>query len=382
MNITTDSLQEAWHRLDAPGSYEWWYFDAEDESEGISVVFIWFAGFAFSPYYLSHYEEWKARRRDDQPYPLDYGGFSFQFYQDGRETINFIKEGGREFFASEDGGIGVRFEGNRFVYDPQRDEYRLSIDFSFPARDRSVQASFSFRPLHRFDYHLDTDLHDSVDFRHQWVLSVPKAEVLGLLDIKSLTSDKRQVLQFKGRGYHDHNLGTVPMYESIDRWYWGRTFSKRYDLIYYVVFLRGCSAKPQAVLMLLDHETGRQSMFDAVRVSESRFTRGLFAPVHGKTLRLEAEGISVEVQHQKALDAGPFYLRYTSLLSMMIGEEAQEEVKGISEFLNPAPLKSRLMQFFTASRVWRAGKRSAMYVLYNFFKHRFERFNRINRKKF
>jgi carotenoid 1,2-hydratase len=54
MNITTDPLQEAWHRLDAPGSYEWWYFDAEDEERGISVVFIWFAGFAFSPYYLSH----------------------------------------------------------------------------------------------------------------------------------------------------------------------------------------------------------------------------------------------------------------------------------------------------------------------------------------
>ena len=374
MNITTDPRQEAWHRLDAPGSYEWWYFDAEDEAEGISVVFIWFAGFAFSPYYLSHFEDWKARRRDDQPNPVDYAGFSFQLYENGKESINFIKEGNRERFAAEDGGIGVRFEGNRFVYDPLRDEYRLTIDFSFPARDRSVHASFSFRPRHRFDYHLDTAVHDGVDFRHQWVLSVPKAEVLGVLDIKSISSGKRQVINFRGHGYHDHNLGIVPMYESIDRWYWGRVFSERYDLIYYVVFLRSRVSKPQAVMMIRDHENGNPSVLDAVSVSESRFTRGLFAPVHAKSLRLEAAGVSVEVRHDESLDAGPFYLRYGSKFSMTMGDERLEEVRGISEFLNPAPLNSKLMQFFTASRVWREGKRSAMYFLYNFFKHQFDRF--------
>jgi carotenoid 1,2-hydratase len=371
MNITTDPLQEAWHRLDAPGSYEWWYFDAEGEAQGISVVFIWFAGFAFSPYYLSHYEEWKAQRRADPPNPVDYAGFSFQLYENGKESINFIKEGPRELFASEDGGIGVRFEGNRFVYDPLQDEYRLSIDFTFPARDRSVHASFSFRPQHRFDYSLDTAANDGVDFRHQWVLSVPKAEVLGVLDLKSLSSAKRKVLQFRGRGYHDHNLGTVPMYESIDRWYWGRTFSQRYDLIYYVVFLRGRASRPQAVMLLRDHESGEQSVSAAVSVSEKRFTRGLFAPVHAQSLRLEAPGVSVEVRHGESLDAGPFYLRYGSGFSMTIGDDQLDEVRGISEFLNPAPLNSRVMQFFTASRVWREGKRSAMYFLYNFFKRQF-----------
>lgn len=379
MNITTDSLQEAWHRLDAPGSYEWWYFDAEDESQAISVVFIWFAGFAFSPYYLGHYEDWKAGRRSDQPNPVDYAGFSFQLYEHGKETINFIKEGARELFASEDGGIGVRFEESRFVYDPLRDEYRLSIDFQFPARDRSVHASFSFRPLHRFDYRLDTSLHDGVDFHHHWVLSVPKAEVLGVLDTRALSSDERQVLHFRGRGYHDHNLGMVPMYESIDRWYWGRAFSERYDLIYYVVFLRGRASAPQAVMMLRDHESGEQSVLDEVRVSENSFRRGLFAPVHGRSLRLEGGSVSVDIQHREVLDTGPFYLRYGSRFSMTIGAEQLDEVRGISEFLNPEALKSGVMRFFTASRVLRDGETSVMYTLYNFFKHQIDWFTK---KKF
>ncbi|HHE32530.1 MAG TPA: carotenoid 1,2-hydratase [Chlorobaculum parvum] len=379
MNITTDSLQEAWHRLDAPGSYEWWYFDAEDEEQGISVVFIWFAGFAFSPYYFAHYDDWKVGRRIDPPNPVDYAGFSFQLYEHGKESINFIKEGGRELFASEDGGIGVRFEGNRFVYDPLQDEYRLSIDFSFPARDRSVQASFSFRPLYRFDYHLDTDLHDGVDFRHQWVLSAPKAEVLGVLDIRSISSDKLKVVNFRGSGYHDHNIGTIPMYESIDRWYWGRAFSERYDLIYYIVFLRGRASAPQAVMMLRDHESGEQSVLDEVRVSENSFRRGLFAPVHGRSLRLEGGSFSVEIQHREMLDIGPFYLRYGSRFSMTIGDEQLDEVRGISEFLNPEALKSGVMRFFTASRVLRDGETSVMYTLYNFFKHQIDWFTK---KKF
>ncbi|NTU53724.1 MAG: carotenoid 1,2-hydratase, partial [Chlorobiaceae bacterium] len=221
-----------------------------------------------------------------------------------------------------------------------------------------------------------------VDFRHQWVLSVPKAEVFGVLDIVALASNERQVLHFRGRGYHDHNLGIIPMYESIDRWYWGRAFSDRYDLIYYVVFLRGRASRPQAVMMLRDHATGSQSVFETVNVSESHFKRGLFAPVHARTLRLDAGRVCVEIRHQTALDTGPFYLRYTSTLSMTIGEERLEEVKGISEFLNPAALNSRVMQFFTASRVWRVGQHSAMYFLYNFFKHRFDMFYRINRKIF
>jgi carotenoid 1,2-hydratase len=147
------------------------------------------------------------------------------------------------------------------------------------------------------------------------------------------------------------------------------------------VFLHGRSTKPQAIMMVRDHENGRQTVFDAVSVSEKRFTRGLFAPVHAKTLRLEEGAVSVEVRHDDSLDAGPFYLRYGSRVSMTTGGKRLEEVRGISEFLNPAPLNSKLMQFFTASRVWRDGKWSAMYFLYNFFKQRFAWFDRINRKK-
>jgi carotenoid 1,2-hydratase len=375
MNITTDSVQEVWHKLDDPGSYEWWYFDAEDEAQGISIVFIWFAGFPFSPYYINHYEAWKSSARQDRPHPGNYAGFSFQLYENGQEVVNFIKEGRDGLFDSVFPEIGARFEENSFFYDSSKDEYNLTVDFFFPARRKRVRGSFSFRPLHRFDFRLDNDGLAVSGHRLQWLLSVPKADVKGEILIDGLSGARRDI-RFQGSGYHDHNLGTTPMYESIDRWYWGRAFSGRYDLVYYVIFLRGSSSVPLAVMLLNDNESGLQTVLEDVRISEEHFTRGLFAPSHGKTLCLREGGVSVEVRHQDVLDAGPFYLRYASRLSIDVDGYRKDEVRGISEFLNPVALQSRSMRFFTSSRIWREGESSVMYTGYNFFKHQIDWLNR------
>jgi carotenoid 1,2-hydratase len=379
MNITTDSAQEVWHRLDDPGSYEWWYFDAEDELQGISVVFIWFAGFAFSPFYMRHYEEWRSRTRQDSPSPDQYSGFSFQMYENGREVVNFIREGGDGQFGHEPSGIGARFEKNSFVYDRSTDEYRLTVDFSFPARQKHVRGSFTFRPRHRYDYRRDNDCLSGREHRHQWLLSVPKADVDGELIIDSHSSGDRKGLDFSGTGYHDHNFGTMPIHEYFDRWYWGRVFAGRFDLVYYIVFFRDHGCQPMAVMMLNDNETGRQQVIEDARFQEDRFSRGVFAPAHGRRLRLESGQVGIEVTHRQVLDAGPFYLRFSSRFSLRVDGERVAGAAGISEFLEPSALQSPLMRFFTASRVWREGESSAMYRYYNFFKHQFDW---LNRKKF
>jgi carotenoid 1,2-hydratase len=376
MNITTDSVQEVWHKLDDPGSYEWWYFDAEDETRGISIVCIWFAGFPFSPYYINHYEEWKSRARQDPPHPGNHAGFSFQLYENGREIVNFIKEGRDGLFDSVFPEIGARFEENSFFYDSSKDEYTLTIDFSFPAGRERVHASFSFRPRHRFDFRLDNDGIAVSGHRLQWLLSVPKADVEGQIVIDGLAEGIRRDIRFQGSGYHDHNLGTTPMYESIDRWYWGRAFSGRYDLVYYVIFLHGNGSVPLAVMLLNDNESGRQTVLEKVSFSEGQFIRGVFAPSHGKTLSLREGQVSVEVRHQDMLDAGPFYLRYASRLSIDVDGYRKDEIRGISEFLNPMALQSRIMRFFTASKILRDGESSVMFTGYNFFKHQIDWLNR------
>jgi carotenoid 1,2-hydratase len=377
MNITTELNQELWHELQDPGSYEWWYFDIEDEENGISIVLIWFAGFAFSPYYIQHYEDWKKKSRTDYPDPQEYSGFSFQLYEHGRELVNYIREGRNGLFESSGSNIGVRFENNIFFYDPFRDEYHLKVDFSFPARLKTVVSEFIFKPSHRFSY----TKHDgnSAGDRHQWLLSVPKADVTGTVNMGDGHENRRQTFQVRGRGYHDHNLGTMPMHEYISKWYWGRAFSDRFDLVYYVIFFRNNGYSPLAVMMLHDNEDHSQSVMDRVHFQEKKFTRGIFSPLHGRQLSLRQENVGIEIHQKTVLDAGPFYLRFVSELFLHIDGRRISNVRGISEFLNPAPLQSPLMRFFTRSRIWRDGEKSAIYTQYNFFKNHFDWFNR---KKF
>ena len=376
MNITTKLNQELWHRMQEPGAYEWWYFDAEDKKSGFSFVLIWFSGFPFSPDYTSHYEKWKNRRTSDAPLPSNYSGFSFQLYENDQEIVNFIREGRHDLFESSLNDIGVRFEKNRFAYDALRDEYTLDIDFSFPARFKEVKATLLFKACRRIVYEKkDTNNNGRVPL-HQWLLSVPKADVEGTIAITEQRSGSVRSIPVRAIGYHDHNLGAVPMQEYISRWYWGRAFSEHFDLIYYVVFFKNNDYQPLALLVLHDNMLETVTIHDTVQFHESNFRRTLFSPLHSRDLDLHYENAGLKIHHDTVLDDGPFYLRFASTITLEIDGRSIERIRGISEFLNPIRLESRFMRLFTRSRIWRDGERSIMYRIYNSFKRSLDWNNR------
>lgn len=376
MNITTQLDQELWHNMQEPGAYEWWYFDAEDRKSGFSLVVIWFSGFPFSPSYTSHYDKWKQQKSSPPPHPSAYSGFSFQLYENGREIVNFIKEGRRELFESSHSQLGVRFEKNLFTHDALRDEYALEIDFDFPARHKAVKATLLFKVQRRILFEKkDTNNNGKVPL-HQWLLSVPKAAVDGTITITEQKSGAIRTIPLKADGYHDHNLGAVPMQEYVSRWYWGRAFSREFDLVYYVVFFKNNDYQPLSLLVLHDNMSETVTIHDTLRFHESTFKKGLFSPLHSRDLDLRYDDTVLRIHHERVLDAGPFYLRFASTISLQREGRNVEGIRGISEFLNPVRLQSRFMRFFTRSRIWRDGEASIMYKSYNSFKRSLDWNNR------
>ena len=376
MNITTERDQEVWHDLQQAGAYEWWYFDAEDKLSGFSFVIIWFSGFPFSPYYTNHYEQWKNRITPEAPLPSNYSGFSFQLYENGCEIVNFIKEGSNGLFESTRSDIGVRFEKNRFTYDVVKDEYALAIDFAFPARQKAVKATFLFSSCRRIVYEKKDENNAGRVPLHQWLLSVPKAAVEGMIDIIDQNSVAVRHIPVSATGYHDHNVGALPMQEYLARWYWGRAFSEQVDLIYYVTFFNNNAFQPLVLLLLHDNVSDKVTVLDKVHFRERNFRRGFFSPLHSRDLELQFENICLKVHHNKVLDSGPFYLRFASGMSLQIDGKQIEGITGISEFLNPERLQSRIMRVFTRSRIWRDGKSSTMYDSYNNIKSSLDWINR------
>ncbi len=376
MNISTELEQDIWHDLQDPGSYEWWYFDAEDEAQGISLVCIWFAGFAFSPYYMQHYLDWQQKSRPDAPKALDYAGFSFQLYEQGKETLNFIKEGPAPLFESSGTDIAVTFDNNRFYYDKAQNAYILEIDFDYPARRQKVSARLRFSSLKRYSYSKNDTNNNGHVPRHEWLLTVPRAGVDGTILLDDTLKKRTRTIAFNARGYHDHNLGAMPVHEYIEKWYWGRAYSDRYDLIYYVIYFRNNGYRPLALCMLHDNEREEFMVHDHLDVQESAYTKGLFAPLHSRSLRFTRDDLSIEIQQKNVLDTGPFYLRFGSRISFHLNGEHSGDLSGISEFLKPGRLQSRILRFFTRSRIWREGERSVMYDRYNFLKTYFNWFKR------
>lgn len=366
MNISTDLQGDIWHDLQEPGSYEWWYFDAEDHEQELSFVCIWFAGFAFSPYYMEHYLNWR-NNGSVPPKALDYAAFSFQLYEKGKEAVNFIREGS-SLFEGSGNRIDIRFEQNRFHYDAQKNAYILDIAFDFPARRQKVTAHFVFGVRDRFSYKKNDENNNGQVPHHEWLLALPQADVSGSITIDDTLKNKSRTIRVRARGYHDHNLGLIPVHEYIDTWYWGRAFSGKYALVYYVIYFRNREYKPLSICLLHDTVTGELHPQEEFTIKATGSCRGLFAPVHGRSLTFSGEGFRLAIDKKQVLDSGPFYLRYTSNIVLKTRNIKEESLQGISEFLSPGRLESPFLRFFIRCRVWRKGVVSRMYDRYNFLK--------------
>lgn len=410
MQIFSSITEDVWHDLKGAGAYEWWYFDALDHSGRYSFVAIWYSGFPFSPYYLRRTALWKkssagrpAHARAAAPSPLEHTAFSFNLYIDGEEFINFIKEGDAHLFESSRTEPCARFERNAFRYDALQNRYVLCVDFSMPSRRKKVvgELYFDVRPIARLN---DVSALSAGEGFHRWVLAAPSSGVSGTLDL--VDGGKREQIHFTGKGYHDHNYGSVPMHTDIQHWYWGRAHTSPHepvptgaskphpqrphlpeqlsghapelDVVYYHIAYKDAARKPFTFLLVTESESiiAQENRLVA-RIDDQR--RALMSPMlslqYGKRLALfgdEASGIRFEVDHQKKLDTGPFYLRFQSACELRLPSHQPLTLTGISEFLHPEKINSGVVQNLIKSKVWREGQRSTMYTLYNFFNRLFD----------
>jgi len=367
MRISTSLDQDVWHDLKEAGSYEWWYFDATDEDQNCSFVAVWYSGFPFSPYYSNRYTQWKANGANGNgfPNPLEHTALSFHFYQDGTEVINFIKEGGSHLFKSSTEKPYAKFEKNDFFYDENEHSYVLTLDFEMPSRKKSVKAEVRFRvcPVQPVENISDYSAGES---NHSWLLAAPKADVFGRFEIYDGVKNRLAMVDFKGKGYHDHNYGTIPINTDIENWYWGRAHSHDIDLVYYIISYKNQAQEPFIFLMATDRDDVLV-LENRLQLSQSDREPNFFVPRYSKTLRLSNQELEFTVQHQKGLDIGPFYLRFESSFHLALQGKPPIELHGISEFLHPDRVNAGVIRHLIKSKIWREDSYSMMYTLYNFF---------------
>lgn len=208
----TSADPDAWHRVTAPGGYEWWRLDAEDESAEVRVVVRLYDGHAFHPGYVRAYRRYLRRpTRRPPPVPRDYPCAELTIYRKGKVWGRFTDLYPAGTLTTSTERLCVAVGPNRLAADGE--VLRLSMS----AGSGGAGCELVFRPRGRcgpFEKVVFPRAYSNAE--HRWVIARPTCDVEGTVACGG------ERLAFRGRGYQDHQYGTGPLAVGVGRWIQGR----------------------------------------------------------------------------------------------------------------------------------------------------------------
>jgi carotenoid 1,2-hydratase len=302
-----DGAADAWHRVTSPGGYEWWYFDAEDAEHDRQIVAILFQGFVFHPGYLRAY--WRYRRRPTRvapPLPAQFPCAYFVVYERGRIAHQFMTQYPSSAFVARSDAPQVAVGPNTMTPDGAALRLKLTgtpwkLTFHGPVllEDQTLEAEFAFRPHLSAPPQQRTFLSRQLSGAdHHWVIANPLCDVTGTIRCVG------QAIEFRGRGYHDHNYGTAPLGAGLKRWIWGRVLFDDLACTFHFARPRDRGLADEVHLIEADATGVREVPIAAVEGDWSRRTAGLLC--YPPQLRFEN---ALWLSNGRVIDSSPFYLR-------------------------------------------------------------------------
>ncbi len=303
-----------------PGSQEWWYFDAISDDGRDAVVLVWYAALPFDPSYgvaaLRHH---KAPDRHPAPHPLDHCAVGMSWYREGRTLAYALNGFRRAAFSHTAEPFSVSIAGNALERDT--DGYRLRIDTPAVDGKHRILTDLRFRPARETEP-FERDL-GTPESPHQWILAAPDCRVEGRVEI---IGKKGDALDFRGRGYHDHNAGSEEISLAMRRWAWGRVHDGPLTQVYYHATPH---QGPSQGLWITCHDGRPETILDDARFLDEGRCGNVFGIRHGRSLHVHDGERGLRDRRDVCVDDGPFYRRWVSTFEGVGNGPSQ----GISELL-------------------------------------------------
>jgi carotenoid 1,2-hydratase len=329
---TPNDVPDAFHRVTAPGGYEWWHFDGESTSGEVRFVAVLSDGFVFHPDYLRRYVSYRRRpTRRPPPVPAEYRCAHFAIYERERLAAQFTTHYPPEQFTASALQPSVTIAANEFV---RHSDGALSLrlravpsksTWHGPRHDPAhcLSAQLTFRPLLPHPPHEITLLSNGVSpAEHRWVIADPLCEVSGTILLtggEAAGARAAREIDFRGRGYHDHGYGTAPMSQGLRRWMRGRVLAEGRSLALHVAEPHDAAAATEIRLIEADAAGVRELTVETPGPVWSRTAALLRYPVE---LRIRTFGREeLRLFDPSVLDAGPLYTRL--LYSAVVGAQVR-----------------------------------------------------------
>lgn len=309
---------DAWHRVAAPGGYEWWHFDAEDASGDVQLVAAFHDGFAFHPGYLRAHARYLRRSTRVAPaVPSQYPCASFAVYEKGSPAARFLTQYSPGAFQGSDERPEARVGLNVLQADAAG-VLRLSLagptpdptpGSSTPWAGQALSAELWFRSLRACSPPTERRFlsRELTGADHHWVLANPLCEVEGTVRIPAGGgAGGGRALAFRGRGYHDHCYGTGPIGSGLHRWVRGRVLLAERVVAFHAATPANRD-RPDEVRLVACDPAGAYDVPNAgFRLDGAGRTRaGLAYP---RRLKL---GDALELHSPRVVEASGFFVRLT-----------------------------------------------------------------------
>ncbi len=343
--IVLDTIEDRFHFLQTPGSYEWTYVDGLSDDREHGFVAIWFRGCPMSPYYTGAID----RMRGAGPSADDHCAFVFSIYRRGRRIYSTFREGPAEEFAAE--GADVRYGRNSLrsgLSSTGHRSYLLHVDERRLLGRGGVvgDVEISAGPLDLGDLGRP---YAEMPATHYWVPAMPHGRFTARLDLLGFGREADK-LRFSGHAYHDRNFGTEPLHHIAADWHWGRLHSGSRTFVYFGLVPDRAADAPNAAadalhdgrpfgrLLYID---GGSLIASADAWAPTRLQRRRHWATLPSTPLLEGASADGSMRFRAAMrhavDSGPFYHR---MIADIVFESDAGELRGtgITEFLRPARL--------------------------------------------
>ncbi|CAN5323172.1 hydroxyneurosporene dehydrogenase [soil metagenome] len=335
MQILSDSNKDIRNVKTQPGSYEWWYFDAVSVDETYSIVVIFYEGNPFSRRYKD------AMDRGEMDMARFYPAVSLSVYKSDSPVFYSFEEVLPEEASFSDENPEGNVKNNRFWREFKENTliYHLKIDQRLPGGDRLTgELRFSSEGV---KYKLSEESSPSKG-KHQWNLVQPHADVVGKLNISGFSDHE---IAFIGVGYHDHNTGFEPMFESFDEWYWGRAHFSGNTLVYYLMNENGV-LNPKGWLF---DQTGNVQMIDDGIITDD-IGMNYFGLKSARKIEKQEGDIRFLIQKTSIIDDGPFYQRFLNRMVLHMQGNLYQGT-GISEYICPARIHKKIFRPLVNMRI-------------------------------
>lgn len=336
---------DVWHPEKDANGYEWWYFDALSDDGKDAVIICFLDNFVFSPGYNS------IKQKDLSTTATKFPALAFVYYRDGKPIYRTINEFNQKDFEASSETPQCRIGDNTFFLEtaPYGSGYVLEINTKLNNK-QNLKAKFEWLSI---EHDLQPAEKPISNNTHSWNLVSPRSDVTGRISIENRKGNKNDEVNFRGTGYHDHNLDHRRFPDTVEEWQRGRVHFPDTTAVYYRYKELGNDKIVNKLFLTRDFQISeKNATFDIQEIGRDKL--GLKYP---KRIEITTQdGVELLVRQNEAIDSSFFYLRFLSEMTLKLSDGKPRKTIGITEHLEPRTLKYRWLDWLVNMRIGKNGK--------------------------